>query len=75
MERELTSSFLPIAIQVFVTSHDTRGHSCNFGISLSVGIIIIYDANGNVDVLKKLSQLLCLKAFNLLPIRGFIIII
>jgi hypothetical protein len=48
----MTCSFLPIAIQVFVTSHGTRGHSCNFGISLPVGIIIVYDANGSVDVLK-----------------------
>jgi hypothetical protein len=52
MERELMCSFLTLAIEFFATSHSTLNHSGNFGSSLPVGIIIIYVANGSVDVLK-----------------------
>jgi hypothetical protein len=44
---------LPVAVEFFLARH-----SGNFGTFLPVGITIIYDANGSVDVLKKFSQML-----------------
>jgi hypothetical protein len=55
METEMMSSFLPLTIDFFVTSHSTLYRSGNFGISVPVGVIFINDANGSVDMLKKLS--------------------
>jgi hypothetical protein len=60
MDRELTCRSLPLAVKFFVTRHSTFNHSVNFGIFVPVGIIIIIrDASGSIDVLKKFSHLLC----------------
>jgi hypothetical protein len=68
-------SFLPPATDFYVTSHSILSCSSSFGTSLPVGIIIIYDANGSVDMLKKFSQLVWWKVFNTLYIRRFVIFI
>jgi hypothetical protein len=59
METEVICSFLPLSIEFSASSHSTLNFSGNFGISLPVGIIIIYDGSGSVSVLKKFNQLLC----------------
>jgi hypothetical protein len=52
LERELTCSFLPLPMEFFVTSQSTVNTPVNFGSSLSVHIIVIFDASGNVNVLR-----------------------
>jgi hypothetical protein len=48
MARLLTCSFLPLAAELFVTSHGTLIRSGNSGTSLPAGIII-YDDNGSAS--------------------------
>jgi hypothetical protein len=74
-ERELMHSFLSLATEFFATSHSTLNFSGNFSTSLYVGIIIIFEAKGRVDVLKKFSQALYWKLYNRLHMTTFIIMI
>jgi hypothetical protein len=74
-KRELMCSFLPVCVEFFVTSQSTVSTPGNSGAFLSVGIIVVYDADGNVSVLKNFNQLLCCKVFNRHHSKGFIIFI
>jgi hypothetical protein len=70
IKRQLKCSFLPFTIQFFITRNSTLIHPDNFQTPLPniiiIIIIIIYDANGSVNVLKNAvscSTEMCLTGF------------
>lgn len=56
MEKVLICSFLSRDVELFVTSHSTIRCCGNFSTSFPVGVIIIYDANSSVIVLKMMDE-------------------
>jgi penicillin V acylase-like amidase (Ntn superfamily) len=55
MKGMLPCSFWTVTTELIATSHSTLSCSDNFGSSVPAGNIIIYDANGNADVLTNFS--------------------